>query len=335
MKLLRALTVAQRLMVIIALAVVVVTTQAAIGLYELGKAKDSLKSVYQERMAPVGSLNQIAINMLKNRARLNAALGHYTATVGENGQVSITLDPEYSNKQADFIEARMKEISDIWAQYTNSNLSAEERLLADKFAKSRGQFVSVILKPAVVALRANNYEALKPMGDQAVEFYEAAEVDLKALLKYNLTVAENEYITASANYEQIRLLTFVGLTLALLILLWLGFAITRSITRALGGEPDTMYDTAKRIALGDLDFTIPLAANDRSSTMAAMSTMQANIKLLITDIALLSQASQQGRLATRAEVSRHQGDFRKVLSGVNDCRTAKCGSQLCGQNFQR
>jgi len=333
MKLLRALTVAQRLMVIIALAVVVVVTQAAIGLYELSQVKNSLKSVYQDRMVPVGSLNQIAINMLKNRARINAALGHYTATVGENGQVTIELDAQYSNQQADFIESRMKEITQIWDTYTNSNLSPEERLLADKFAKSRGQFVSIILKPAVTQLRANNYEALKPIGDQAAEVYEAAEADLKVLLKYNLEIAENEYITASATYEKVRLLTFSGLALALLMLVWLGFAITRSITKALGGEPDTMYDTAKRISLGDLDFTIPLEENDRSSTMAAMSTMQANIKLLISDNALLSQASQQGRLATRAEVSRHQGDFRKVLSGVNDTLDAIVGPLNVAANY--
>ena len=129
------------------------------------------------------------------------------------------------------------------------------------------------------------------------------------------------------------MLTFSGLALALLMLVWLGFAITRSITKALGGEPDTMYDTAKRISLGDLDFTIPLEANDRSSTMAAMSTMQANIKLLISDIAVLSQASQQGRLATRAEVSRHQGDFRKVLSGVNDTLDAIVGPLNVAANY--
>ncbi|ACT48161.1 methyl-accepting chemotaxis protein [Methylotenera mobilis] len=333
MKLLRALTVAQRLMVIIALAVVVVISQAAIGLFELSQVKNSLKSVYQDRMVPVGTLNQIAINMLKNRARLNAALGHYKATLGENGQVTIELDAQYSNQQADFIENRMKEITEIWDTYINSNLSPEERLLAEKFAKSRGQFVSLVLKPAVTQLRANNYEALKPISDQAEDLYEAAEADLKVLLKFNLEIAENEYITASKNYEKVRLLTFSGLTLALLMLVWLGFAITRSITKALGGEPDTMYDTAKRIALGDLDFTIPLEKNDRSSTMAAMSTMQANIKLLISDIALLSQASQQGRLATRAEVGRHQGDFRKVLSGVNDTLDAIVGPLNVAANY--
>ena len=333
MKFLRALTVAQRLMVIIALSLVVVATQAAIGLYVLSKEKDSLKSVYQDRMVPVESMNQIAINMLKNRARLNSALGHYKVTVGEKGQVTVALDAQFSNQQADYIEEKMKEISAIWKKYINGNLSAEERLLADKFAQSRGQFVSLILKPAVVALRANNYDALKPIGDQSVEVYEAAEKDLNALLDFNLTVAENEYITAASTYEQIRILTFVGLSLALLMLIWLGFAITRSITKALGGEPDAMYDTAKRISQGDLNFTIPLEANDRSSTMAALSSMQANIKLLITDIAALSHASQQGQLATRADANRHQGDFRKVLSGVNDTLDAIVGPLNVAANY--
>ncbi|WP_088178458.1 methyl-accepting chemotaxis protein [Methylotenera sp. L2L1] len=333
MKLLRALTVAQRLMVIIALAVAVVTIQAAIGLFELSQVRTSLQSVYQDRMVPVESLNQITLNMLKNRAHLNAALSHYKTTVGEDGQVHVELDAEYSVKQADYIESKIQEISSIWNAYLQNNLTPEEKLLADKFAKSRGQFVEAVLKPAVIQLRANNYEALKLTNEQALDLYEAAEVDMKALLKLNLDIAANEYINASTNYDSVRLLTFFGLALAILTLVWLGFAITRSITKALGGEPDTMYDTAKRIALGDLDFTIPLGANDRSSTMAAMSTMQANIKLLISDIAVLSQASQQGRLAARADASHHQGDFRKVVMGVNDTLDAVIGPLNVAANY--
>jgi len=325
MKLLRALTVAQRLMLIIVLAVSVVAVQATIGLYELSQVRTSLKSVYQDRMVPVASLNQITLNMLKNRAHLNAALSQYNVVVAEDGQTYIELDAQSAIKEADFIESKIKEISGIWATYLQNSLTTEEKVLADKFAKSRGQFVEVVLKPAVEQLRANNYEALKLTNQKAYDYYVAAEADMNAMVKLNLEIAANEYVKASTNYENVRLLTFSGLFFAILILIWLGFAITRSITKALGGEPDTMYDTAKRIALGDLDFTIPLATNDRSSTMAAMSTMQANIKLLISDIATLSQASQQGRLSARADASHHQGDFRKVVTGVNDTLNAVIG----------
>jgi methyl-accepting chemotaxis protein len=93
--------------------------------------------------------------------------------------------------------------------------------------------------------------------------------------------------------------------------------LIRSIVKSLGADPNDMYDTANRIANGDLDFTIPLAAGDSSSSMAAMVAMQGKIKLLVTETAKLSQSAVEGKLAIRADTTQHQGDFRKVLEGVN------------------
>ena len=39
---------------------------------------------------------------------------------------------------------------------------------------------------------------------------------------------------------------------------------------------------------------------------------------LVEDAQMLAQAGVEGRLATRAEATRHEGDFRKVIEGVND-----------------
>jgi methyl-accepting chemotaxis protein len=39
---------------------------------------------------------------------------------------------------------------------------------------------------------------------------------------------------------------------------------------------------------------------------------------LIADAASLSKAAVEGKLATRADVSKHHGDFRKIVQGVND-----------------
>lgn len=41
------------------------------------------------------------------------------------------------------------------------------------------------------------------------------------------------------------------------------------------------------------------------------------VNTLVTDVNLLSQAAIEGRLSTRADVTRHQGDFRKIVMGVN------------------
>ena len=42
------------------------------------------------------------------------------------------------------------------------------------------------------------------------------------------------------------------------------------------------------------------------------------ISALVHDIDILSQAGTEGSLSTRADAARHQGDFRKIVQGVND-----------------
>jgi methyl-accepting chemotaxis protein len=46
--------------------------------------------------------------------------------------------------------------------------------------------------------------------------------------------------------------------------------------------------------------------------------VRANLKALIEDANLLVDAAVAGQLSTRANASRHQGDFRKIVQGVND-----------------
>ncbi len=49
------------------------------------------------------------------------------------------------------------------------------------------------------------------------------------------------------------------------------------------------------------------------------------LKAMISDTMMLAQAGVDGKLATRADVTRHQGDYRKVVEGVNDTLDAVIG----------
>ena len=53
--------------------------------------------------------------------------------------------------------------------------------------------------------------------------------------------------------------------------------------------------------------------------------VRANLKALIADANMLSGAAVQGKLATRADASKHDGDFRKIVKGVNDTLDAVIG----------
>jgi methyl-accepting chemotaxis protein len=45
--------------------------------------------------------------------------------------------------------------------------------------------------------------------------------------------------------------------------------------------------------------------------------VRANLKALIADTSMLSEAALDGRIQTRADANKHHGDFRKIVEGVN------------------
>jgi methyl-accepting chemotaxis protein len=53
--------------------------------------------------------------------------------------------------------------------------------------------------------------------------------------------------------------------------------------------------------------------------------VRANLKALIADTDALIQAALDGKLATRADASRHYGDFRKIVDGINRTLDAVIG----------
>ena len=71
-----------------------------------------------------------------------------------------------------------------------------------------------------------------------------------------------------------------------------------------------------KISSGDL--TAEMAkASEHDQIHEFLVLLKNNIQALVTDANVLSVAAVEGRLATRADATKHQGDFRKIVEGVN------------------
>jgi methyl-accepting chemotaxis protein len=57
------------------------------------------------------------------------------------------------------------------------------------------------------------------------------------------------------------------------------------------------------------------------------------VNALVADAGLLAKAAVDGKLATRADASKHQGDFRKIVQGVDDCLDAVIGPLNVAANY--
>jgi methyl-accepting chemotaxis protein len=62
------------------------------------------------------------------------------------------------------------------------------------------------------------------------------------------------------------------------------FGISRGLLKQLGGEPSAVAHIAGRIAAGDLQVEIPVAAQDRDSVMAAMKTMRDSLAGIVGEV---------------------------------------------------
>jgi methyl-accepting chemotaxis protein len=73
---------------------------------------------------------------------------------------------------------------------------------------------------------------------------------------------------------------------------------------------------AARIAAGDLDVTLPVRS-EKDLLNHNLNGMIKNIQLLVTDINTLAESAIQGQLSVRADESGLNGDFRKIVAGIN------------------
>ncbi len=263
---------------IIGLAVLVAAALTGLGLYGLSKSNDNMKTVYADRMVPIDQLNNIARAMLKNRAHLNAALNETQTIVGADKKPVLSMNSKNAAEEAQYIEEKIKFISETWSAYKATSQTPEGKALADNFAASRGKFVTEILKPAIVLLRANNYEELKKLNVRTRDLYNAAEKDLNALIELQMSEAKAEFIASEARFNNIRLISFSALGIATAILVWIGMMIAKAISNPL----KQAIDVFGKVSQGTYDTPIEVKGSNElgqvlSSLKATQERLSANI----------------------------------------------------------
>ncbi|WP_036303538.1 methyl-accepting chemotaxis protein [Methylotenera sp. L2L1] len=73
----------------------------------------------------------------------------------------------------------------------------------------------------------------------------------------------------------------------------------------------------KAFGEGDLTPQLEKFPGKKAFVNEAIEQVRANINALVLDTNVLVNAAIQGELSTRADASRHQGDFRKIVQGIN------------------
>jgi len=263
-----------RLLMLMALAGAIALLLATVGILGLSASKESLRSVYEDRMLPVQKLASIVNLMLTNRMLLQTALSEVSLGASADQSATLKMDRRVAARAADVIESNIDRIDAIWQTYASAALSVEERQLANRFALSRGAFVNDALRPAVQSLRAGDYEETRRLGVRAQVLYDQAGPALSALNQWQFDIAHAAYARGIARYENTRLIALGALTAAVLLMSWLGWMLTSSIVKPL----QQAIAHFRQISQGQYSAPITIEGRDEvSQLMGALESMQVKL----------------------------------------------------------
>ncbi|MFY8089015.1 MAG: MCP four helix bundle domain-containing protein, partial [Rubrivivax sp.] len=92
----------------------------SLGLFGIGKSNDSMKTVYDDRLVPMGQLADINYLVTRNRVLVM--------------DMMLTPTPENVEKRNKELRGNVERVSKLWAAYMATFLTPEEETLAKGFA---------------------------------------------------------------------------------------------------------------------------------------------------------------------------------------------------------
>ena len=201
--------------------------------------------------------------------------------------------------RSDAGKASLKAIVDSRAKYAEQQKNViglvETNNKASAIALLFGKFreVQAAYMEAVDALVEHQAEELDKVGKEAIV---AAEMAVKLIMGISV--------------------------IALLLGAIIAFVVTRSITKPVSA----CTEAATKIAAGNTDVTLDISGHDETGMLqVAMHKMVEAINGLVADAKMLGVAAVEGKLATRADASKHQGEFKTIIEGVNNTLDAVIG----------
>lgn len=338
-----------RLLFLMGLALSAALVLAAVGVYGLAESKESLRSVYEDRMGSVQRLAEIDRLMLSNRLLMESALGKVASQGSITPQQTDHVERQYLVLVADAIEKNRDAITHSWNAFSRSGLNADERMLADRFAQMRNDYMVHGIAPLVQAMRTRSYDAVRLQSSNVERLFVPAHHALESLTRLQFDMAYKVYQAGVDRFDSTRRNALVLLLLVIVTMCWLGWVLNDSIVNPL----QRVIATFKNISKGRYDTPIDIHGRDEiCAVMRELRDMQAKLgqdEAAIHKLAFYDPLTQlPNRRLLRERLQQAMGVSARTLSygavlmidldnfkTINDTQGHDVGDQLLVEVAQR
>ena len=269
-------------------------------------------------------------------------------------RVAVTLN-EVNDRQKQVQKAIEHEagLNEALRGYASGGLSAAEREILPKLQSELQEYYRLVHESDPFLLQMNDQKVLRIWNGPLPPVAAAITDHLDQLIAITESVAndhdQQNQLLAESTTRQVIAYAVIGLLAAGV----LGTFLARLIGQAL----KKLQTAADKLAVGDVDVQVDIDSADEIGNLArsfrtmaktlsehaaaaqaiargetsvqvgtrsekdvmgkSLELCAANVKALVQDAMALAGAAVEGKLATRADAGKHQGDFRRIIEGVN------------------
>ena len=267
-----------RTLIILALGMLIalLLVNGGLGIYSTNHTAAILQDTTLKDVKVAATVEKIRFKMEVNRSQILQALQHNP--VMEWAKLHDHPLTVHFKAIADTTE----EINQLWAQYTATITSPDERKLADEwFAKSGSLGVNAIAA-ASAAIQKDQWDDGESVLIKTVNpTYRVSDSDLKALTEFLGKRAKTNGDMVSADIRQTSYLSLAVLVLAVVVGVVTGVVLVRGITLPL----QQAIGIAQRVAEGDLTAHIEVhSRNEFGQLIGALRDMNASLAHIVQDV---------------------------------------------------
>ncbi|BCG46497.1 Methyl-accepting chemotaxis sensor/transducer protein [Citrifermentans bremense] len=282
-----------------------------IGITKLRSIEEADTKLYQKITIPISQLQDISTSFQRIRINIRDMVAATDAAERKSYGDRIVQLREVINKNT--------------AEFEKTIMTEDGRKLFAEFKRASSAYAPFLDEMAQLARANRTQEAHALMVGDGAKAAKEEQAAIDALVEAKLAQAKLTSEGNSALAKGAITIMTAMIAAGVLLAVALGYFITRLVQGQLGADPKEVSEVATRVAKGDMSVAIDLAGKKGDSVMAAMHAMVESIKALVADAAMLSEAAVAGKLATRADAGKHQGEFARIVTGVNDTLDAVIG----------
>ncbi|RKT58663.1 methyl-accepting chemotaxis protein [Azonexus fungiphilus] len=300
------MTIAKRLMILIAIAVTGLLIVAAAGFSQMQKIEEELLAVNDNTIPSILTLEEASRNFLRLRTRV---LNHI-----------LTTDPakmrEHEEKLAEYRRDIQQHLDDYKKLLSDDEdrrlLEAEQQALSSYFAE---------MEKVIAASAANRNDEARDLAGAVLAKQANVVADLfEKHMKYNSEMAAKGKATAASNYQKAEYMMFGTVLLIGALVAFIGITTFRHVSASL----NAMAGEFGRIE-NDLDFTrrVPVKGDDEVATAGkAFNRLLDRLQASLRDVGSKAQAVSESasRVSTASQqmsiASAHQSESASSMAAT-------------------